>query len=104
MITFGNSSPAFFELAACGFLLQRGHRPVKNKPHGVIPFDLDPQLPAAADYIGRKLEKQKTESFQSCGLKRLGQPQAADAIDKIVGDHPIRKTPPSYSPSAWRYR
>jgi hypothetical protein len=42
MIAIGNTSPVLFRLPVCGFLLQRGHRLVKDKPHGMIPFDLHP--------------------------------------------------------------
>jgi hypothetical protein len=39
MLTFGNTSPVLFPPVGFCFLLQRGHRMVKDKPHGMIPFD-----------------------------------------------------------------
>jgi hypothetical protein len=91
MIAFRNTSQVLFRLPACCFLLQGGHRPVKDMPHGVIPSDLHPQLPAAADHIGRKFKQQKTKPFQPCGLKRLRKPQTADAVEKIVGNQSGQK-------------
>ncbi len=71
-----------------GFLLQSGHRPVKDKSHGLIPFDLHPQLPAAADHIGRQMQQQQPQPLEPSGRQRLGQTQPADAVEKIVGDQP----------------
>ena len=89
----------FFRLPAGGFLLQRGHRPVKDKPHGVIPFDFDPQLPAATDHIGRQLEKQQAEPFEPGGLKRLGQAQTADAVEKLPSCNGVSGTTLRHSSS-----
>ena len=88
MVTFGNTSPVLICLPVGRFLLQRGHRAVNDKPHGMIPLDLQPQLPAAADLIGRQMQQQQPKPLQPRRLQRLGQTQAADSVEKILGDQP----------------
>jgi hypothetical protein len=68
MIAFGNTSPVLFRLPACRFLLQCGHCPIKSIAHGMIPFDLHQQLPAAADYIGRKFVLNSTPGCAKISL------------------------------------